>query len=389
MLLVVSTLVTLGALWVVYRWATDTFGWFAGRPARRRAFAGSLALICVLDRICGFVLVRWHGEAVVFLHSALVLWFTTVVLAALPVGLLAMASRTIGREKPAGVPASSAPSETMTRRQVVEGVGGAALFGATGSMLGWGMVRGRHQFELREVPVRVPGLPRALDGYVIAQVSDIHGGTFMGDRELGEGLALVRAARPDLIVVTGDLVDFDAAFAAPVATRLAALPSRDGITAILGNHDYYAGAGVVAAAMRAAGIDVLVNEGRRVRPGDQGGFALLGVDDLWSRRHGGPGPRLGQAIATVPADLPRILLSHQPVTVDEWAGEVAVQLSGHTHGGQINPGFSPVGLLMKYVAGAYAVGGTTLYVNRGFGTVGAPVRVGAPPEVTRIVLVAG
>ena len=209
------------------------------------------------------------------------------------------------------------------------------------------------------------------------------------NRELGEGLALVRSARPDLIVVTGDLVDVDAAFAAPVAARLAALPSRDGITAILGNHDYYAGADAVAAALRAAGITVLVNEGRRIRAADAGGFALLGVDDLFAMRRGRAGPLLGQALATVPSELPRILLSHQPVTVDDWAGEVALQLSGHTHGGQINPGFSPAALMMKYVAGAYAVGGTTLYVNRGFGTVGAPVRVGAPPEVTRIVLVAG
>ena len=385
---VFSTLVTLGAFWVVYSWATGAFRWFAGRPDRRRMLALSLVLVVVVDRVCGFVLMRWHGEAAALLHSALVLWFMTVAFAAVPVVLLRAAYRAIERTA-AKAPAGEAPADMLTRRQVVEGVGGAALFGATGSMLGWGMIRGRHQFELSEVPVRVPGLPRALDGYVIVQVSDIHGGTFVGERELGEGLALVRAAHPDLIVVTGDLVDFDPVFAAPVAARLAALPSRDGIAAILGNHDYYAGVDAVTAAMRAAGIDVLVNQGRRVRPGDQGGFALLGVDDLTSKHHGRSGPQLGQAIATVPSDLPRILLSHQPVTVDDWAGEVAVQLSGHTHGGQINPGFSPAGLMMKYVAGAYAVSGTTLYVNRGFGTVGAPVRVGAPPEVTRIVLVAG
>jgi predicted MPP superfamily phosphohydrolase len=219
-------------------------------------------------------------------------------------------------------------------------------------------------------------------------VSDIHGGAFVGDRELDEGLRLVRDARPDLIVVTGDIVDFDPRYAAPVASRLAALPSRDGIAAVLGNHDYYAGAGAVASALRGAGIEVLRNEGKRIRPNDGGGFALLGVDDLSSSRHGRMGPNLWQAASMVPKDLARILLSHQPSTVDQWPGEVAVQLSGHTHGGQINPGFSPLGLVMKYIAGAYPVGGTTLYVNRGFGTVGAPVRVGAPPEVTRIVLVA-
>jgi uncharacterized protein len=388
MFFVVSTLVTVVALWVVYTWATEAFGWFSRRPDRKRWLAGALVLLVPIDRICGFILVRWHGQALVLVHSAMILIFTTVVLGSAPVLLLRAASRAVVRwRRPRGA-GGAISGAALTRRQVVEGVGGAALFGATGSMLGWGMIRGRHEFELREVPVRIPGLPRALDGYVIAQVSDIHGGTFVGDRELGEGLALVRSARPDLIVVTGDLVDFDAAFAAPVAARLAALPSRDGITAILGNHDYYAGADAVAAALRAAGITVLVNEGRRIRPADAGGFALLGVDDLTAVRRGRAGPLLSQALATVPSELPRILLSHQPVTVDDWAGEVALQLSGHTHGGQINPGFSPVGLMMKYVAGAYAVGGTTLYVNRGFGTVGAPVRVGAPPEVTRIVLVA-
>jgi predicted MPP superfamily phosphohydrolase len=128
--------------------------------------------------------------------------------------------------------------------------------------------------------------------------------------------------------------------------------------------------------------------GKIVRPGDGGGFALLGVDDVSSNKHGRTGPRLDAALAMVPPDRPRILLSHQPYTVDFWAGQVAAQLSGHTHGGQINPGFSPLGLLMKYIAGAYRVGETTLYVNRGFGTVGAPTRVGAPPEITRFVLVA-
>jgi predicted MPP superfamily phosphohydrolase len=276
----------------------------------------------------------------------------------------------------------------MDRRRTIERLGGAAVYGVTGTMLGWGMIRGRHAFELSEVPLVVPGLPRALDGYVIAQISDLHVGAFVGERELDEGFALVRAARPDLVVVTGDIVDFDPVFAPRVARKLADLPARDGVTAITGNHDYYAGADDVLGALRAAGVNVLRNDGRLVRPADGGGFALLGVDDVTSFGHGGDGARLDRALAAVPSDRPRILLSHQPITVDLFAGQVAVQLSGHTHGGQINPGFSPLGLMMKYVAGAYRVRGTTLYVNRGFGTVGAPSRVGAPPEVTRFVLVA-
>ena len=147
----------------------------------------------------------------------------------------------------------------------VEGGGGVALFGATGTMIGWGMVRGRHAFELTEVPVRIEGLPRVLDGYTIVQVSDIHAGDYVGERELDEGLSLVRAARPDLLVVTGDIVDFDSDRAPLVARKLADVAPRDGVAVILGNHDYYADEDEVSAALRAAGIDLLVDEGRVLR----------------------------------------------------------------------------------------------------------------------------
>src|SRR6185437_12276104 len=145
----------------------------------------------------------------------------TLVLGAIPLGLFYAATyaatRLPARLWRKAAPAAPAEGPGMTRRQVVESVAGAAFFGATGSMLGWGMIHGRHAFTLEEVPLRIPGLPRALDGYVIAQVSDLHGGVLVGERELDEGFALVRRARPDLVVVTGDMVDFDAAFAPMVA----------------------------------------------------------------------------------------------------------------------------------------------------------------------------
>ncbi len=381
---VVPLLATLFALWVLYTWSTESFPWLA---RRKRALVVALAGLVVVDRLTDFVVVHFHDATAGLLHAGLVLVMATLILSAAPVALLRAASRAIERRRRPAVKPES-PAGAMTRRQVVEGAGGAAIFGATGSMLGWGMLRGRHAFELVEVPLRIPGLPRALDGYVIAQVSDLHSGAFVGERELDEGLSLVARARPDLVVVTGDIVDFDPVHAPLAARKLADLSARDGVSAILGNHDYYAGADEVMGALRAAGIDVLRNAGKVVRAGDGGGFALLGVDDVSSLRKGRTGPRLDLALAGVRPELPRILLSHQPVTVDLWPGQVAAQLSGHTHGGQINPGFSPLGLIMKYIAGSYAVGGTTLYVNRGFGTVGAPSRIGAPPEVTRFVLVA-
>jgi predicted MPP superfamily phosphohydrolase len=410
MLFVVRSLATLVAPWIFFVWATGAFPWFSnsgssgGRPRRKRGLAGLLVLFVIVDRVSDLMVVRWHNHGAGLVHAVFVVLFTTLILAAIPLSVLygvlwAIARFSPSRASPAPVVTGGATPEaatglattgpgTMTRRQAVEGAGGVALFGATGAMLGWGMVRGRHAFELREVPLRIRGLPRVLDGYVIAQISDIHSGAFVGERELDEGLALVRLARPDLVVVTGDLVDFDPNYAPIAARKLADLPARDGVAAVLGNHDYYAGADAVIATLAGAGIDVLRDAGRRVRSADGGGFALLGVDDLSSEKHGRSGPRLARALSAVPPDLARILLSHQPSTVDAWAGQVAVQLSGHTHGGQINPGFSPAGLFMKYVAGAYEVKGTTLYVNRGFGTVGAPSRVGVPPEVTRIVLVA-
>ena len=378
---------------IFYVWAVASVPWIARRRRVRRMLAGGLAAMCLSGAPLQWVAIHTHSPVAVGAQTLLGLVFVTLALAAVPLLAVHLICRYVVREPeaPRGAQPEAprgAQPETITRRQVIEASAGAALFGAVGSAVGWGVVRGRHAFELREVAVRIPGLPRALDGYVIAQISDIHTGIHIGERELEEGLSLVRRARPDLVAVTGDLVDMDPAFAPLVARKLADLPSRDGVFACLGNHDYYVGAKAVANTLRAAGVTPLVNDGRVLRAADGGGFALLGADDLTAKRFDGVGPRLDLALGALPAGLPRILLSHQPPTVDLWAGRVALQLSGHTHGGQINPGGRTLNVLFEYVAGAYEVGGTTLYVNRGFGTVGPPARIGVPPEVTRIVLVA-
>jgi predicted MPP superfamily phosphohydrolase len=280
-----------------------------------------------------------------------------------------------------------AAERTISRRDAIERIGGLAVLGTTSAVLGWGMVRGRHAFEINEVVVKIAGLPRVLDGYSIAQISDIHVGLFVGERELAEGLSRLAEAKPDLIVATGDLVDYDPRFIPMMAGSLGRLRARDGVVAILGNHDYYTSAEGVLAGLRAAGVKTLVNQTLHLRPEDGGGFALLGVDDITGSKAGGHGPSLARAIAAAPPDRARILLAHQPRFFKDAAGQVALQLSGHTHGGQVNPGFSPAGLFMDFVAGRYERLGSTLYVNRGFGVAGPPTRVGAPPEVTKIVLV--
>lgn len=280
---------------------------------------------------------------------------------------------------------------SIGRRELIRRTAtGAALSVGFGSAF-YGSLFGRHDYEINVVPVPIPGLSPRLDGYRIAQISDIHFGVFVGDPELASAVELIRSARPDLIVLTGDLLDHDAAFApflGRLVRRLDELPTRDGVVVVPGNHDYYAGIDHVLGAAREGGARILKNAGRAI--GDRGAaFALLGVDDVWSPRNGyGPGPDLAAAIATVPSDLPRVLLCHNPEYFPEAREHVALQLSGHTHGGQVNLGIRPAELVLPYVHGLYEENGARLYVNRGFGTAGPPARVGAPPEVTLVVLTA-
>jgi len=254
----------------------------------------------------------------------------------------------------------------------------------------YGALIGRSDYHIEELVAPIPGLGRALDGYTLAQLSDIHIGLYVGEVELEAAFDRIQRIRPDLIVLTGDLIDYDVRYAdllGRFARRLGEV-ARDGVVAIPGNHDYYAGIDPIFAALRSAGARVLCNDGL-VIGGERTGFSLLGIDDVYASMSGkGRGPDLEQALRNVPADLPRVLLSHNPVTFDDAIDKVALQLSGHTHGGQINLGIRPADYLLRhgYVAGPYRKSGSLLYVNRGFGTVGPPARIGAPPEVTRIVL---
>jgi hypothetical protein len=384
------------AHFLLARWYLSTFPAAAALGRRRRVFglAGALSLLLVTVRL---VAAAHESSTVRAVTAVAFIELIAVMFALVPIGLMALGirvgtglrSRFTAPPSVAAVPETPAP--VISRRQSIERVAGITLVGATTSALGWGMVRGRHAFALEEVVVRVKGWPRALDGYVIAQVSDVHVGVFVGERELNEGFELVKKLRPDLVVATGDLVDFESEAVGHLAKRLLDAGARDGAYAIVGNHDHYAGAADVVSRLRATGVQVLSNEAQQIRRADGGGFALVGVDDLQGRKRPAPGfagPDLGAATSRLDPDLPRILLAHQPQYFRESAGRVALQLSGHTHGGQINPGFRPADLLMEYVAGRFERDGSTLWVNRGFGVSGPPSRVGAPPEITKIVIVA-
>lgn len=368
--------------------------------ARGRVLGGALWLGTMLP------LVRFLGPTGEAAAAIAYVGFTTWLACVLSVALLLAvdlvgwlvarlgrraARRTPPVSAPAVVPAPGA-TPRIPRREMIRKVAiGASVLGGSGTS-GYGVAFGRHDYVLEDVPVRLARLPRALDGYRIAQLSDLHVGTFVGRRELDEARALVRRVRPDLIVLTGDLVDHDPRYLPDLGALARALTeagARDGLVAILGNHDDYTGADAVTETLRAAGVRVLRNASTPI--GDAGArFTLAGVDDVWAARNGyGTGADLGRALRDVDPDDAKILLCHNPQLFPEAAPHVDLQLSGHTHGGQVNPIVSPAALVLPYLAGHYEEHQAQLYVNRGFGTAGPPARIGSAPEVTRIHLVAG
>ena len=409
--LVLMLLVLGGINAQVFRWARNAF---ALGPGARRGLKLVLGLSLggmVLGRVAGRF---WPGD----LLGAIIAVTSTIQLMVIISGILllvadgvrllwgllprwqavaALPADVAPLEPVAATPAPAPAASALTRRAfLTQATAGSAFLVASTSSL-YGVLRGRYDYSVEEVVVKIPGLPRALDGFSIAQLSDVHIGVYTGDPELAIAEELLRKAKPDLIVLTGDLLDNDPRLAPQLGRFVRRLPglAREGVVAISGNHDYFAGVEEMAAAVTGAGGRMLRNSAH-VIGGPGAGFALLGVDDVWARREGA-GPDLARAVQALPRlngrvapalDLPRILLCHNPSFFAEAAGQVALQLSGHTHGGQINLGIRPADYLLPggWVAGRYDQSGSVLYVNRGFGTVGPPARVFAPPEVTRIVL---
>ncbi len=243
--------------------------------------------------------------------------------------------------------------------------------------------------EARLVDVAVPLklLPKSLNGLTIVQISDLHVGPTIR-RDVVEALvARVNALKPDLVVLTGDLVDGSVAALGPEMRAFRHLQSRYGTFFVTGNHEYYSGVDSWLAWWREQGVTVLRNE--RVVIGEGADvIEIAGVDDWQAGRFGnGHGHDMAKAMANRDPNRAVILLAHQPKSIAEAAEHgVALQLSGHTHGGQLWPFSWLVGLQQPYIAGLAKHLETWIYVSRGTGYWGPPMRLGAPSELTRIVL---
>jgi len=241
---------------------------------------------------------------------------------------------------------------------------------------------------VRDIEVAIPNLPPRFDGYRLLQLTDLHLSRLFQAPWARAVVERANAAGVDLIVVTGDFIDGSVEMRRPDVEPLRALRAPDGVYAVPGNHEYFFNYDAWMRRLSCLGMQMLLNAHVVLRR-DNEPLVLAGVTDLSACGHGRPGPDLDAALAGAPADAPTILLDHQPRNARRAAARgVALQLSGHTHGGMVvgvdrlvaraNNGF---------VSGRYQIGGMTLYVSNGTGLwPGFALRLGRPPEMTRFTL---
>jgi len=245
------------------------------------------------------------------------------------------------------------------------------------------LVQGLRPPVVREYEVRLPGLPRERDGLVVVALSDMHLGTLIHERWMGDLIRRVDGLKPEVVVIVGDLVDSEVGRLERLLPVLRTLRAPRGVWAVTGNHEFYAGPERSVRLLQDAGYTVLQDRWAEVAPG----LVIAGVDDLTARRQSGRSDRpIGPALHGRPAG-GVILLSHSPLQEEAAAAAGAgLMLSGHTHNGQIWPFNWLVRVSYRYLGGRYEVNGMSVIVCRGTGTWGPRMRLWRPGELLRITL---
>ncbi len=267
--------------------------------------------------------------------------------------------------------------------RVLSGGVGIAAAGLGG--IGYASVKAPVQVKPVEVSLR--RLPASLDGFRIVQLTDVHVGPTIDGTFLRDVVDRVNALEPDLVAITGDLVDGSVDELREHVAPLADLKAKHGVFFVTGNHEYYSGPDAWIAELERLGVRVLRNERVEIGRGGES-FDLAGIDDYRAKDFGrGHGADLGKAVAGRDDERELVLLAHQPKHAfeAEKAG-VGLQLSGHTHGGQIFPWGFMVRLDQKFVRGLDRLGDLQVYTSCGTGYWGPPMRVGAPAEITEVTL---
>ena len=274
-----------------------------------------------------------------------------------------------------------------SRREFIQKVTGIGILAITGTATAKGVYNATQSPIVIKKDIPIHGLDQGMDGFTIAQISDFHIGPTVKGGYVRQVVEQVNRLEPDIIALTGDLVDGSVKYLAKEVAPLKDLSARIGKYFTTGNHEYYSGVDAWLDEVDRLGFTNLVDSHEVISNG-RGSFTLGGVTDYRSRQikpdhHSDP----EIAFSGAPKDLPKILLAHQPASIFA-AKKVGVdlQLSGHTHGGQFWPFVYAVRMANPYTAGLHDHDGTWIYVNRGTGYWGPPLRIGIPSEITLLKL---
>ncbi|MBO4209742.1 metallophosphoesterase [Micromonospora echinofusca] len=380
------------------------------RPGRWRRIGGiTMLVLAVLVPVTmlgtrqGLYWLAWPG----YLWLA-VMFYLLVLLVALEVPML-VAKLVLRRRVAAAEPTTAAPEPALVGaagtadppaaaavgaddhdpgRRLLLARGAAIFAGLTAAgTVGYGVRTALGPPQLDRVQIPLAKLPRSMDGLRIATVSDIHLGPLRGRAHTERIVAAINRLDADLVAVVGDLVDGSVAELGEAAAPLGDIRSRYGKFFVTGNHEYYSGVEEWVQELDRIGLNVLQNERLEIRT-PQGVLDLAGVNDPTADGTGlAAPPDYAAALGDRDRSRPVVLLAHQPVAAVEAAKfGVDLQLSGHTHGGQMVPFNYLVRLQQPVVSGLGEVDGTKVYVTNGAGFWGPPVRVGAPPQVTLVEL---
>ncbi|GAB3433739.1 metallophosphoesterase [Actinophytocola sediminis] len=374
------------------------------RPGRARRVATVALVVLALLMIATLTLGRvvapdvaqwfsWPGY--VWFAIVVYLFMTTLVLELPRLALRGWlrrtpleATATTGEAPPVSQPAPEpepTPQVNQSRRLFLARGTAVVAGAATAGLVGTGMANALGPPDLLRVPVRLPGLDPSLADFRIAVVSDIHLSALLGRGHTERITRMINETEPDLVAIVGDLADGLPDELRHAVEPLADLAPREGSFFVTGNHEYFADADAWVRELDRLGVHTLRNERTAIRRGSAS-FDLAGVTDVTGERNG-DAPDFERALGGRDTARPVVLMAHQPVMVDEAAEHgVGLQLSGHTHGGQMYPFQHFVRLQQPAVSGLSKVDDTWLYVTRGAGFWGPPVRVGAPPDITVIEL---
>jgi predicted MPP superfamily phosphohydrolase len=386
---ILSAVLGLMSLYVWKRLVKDTTTTGRARRALTAVLVGLtllLAATLVVPRVAGISEPAWLAWPAYLWFGLLVYLFLTLLV--LEPGRLAL-RRWVKRSQPEaptpGTAAERTPS-AVNRRVFLARASAVAAGAASVGLVGVGAANALGPPDLLRVPVRLRRLDPAFNGFRIAVVSDIHLGPLSGRAHTERIVRMINETEPDLVAIVGDLVDGTVGELGHAAEPLRDLTSRDGVFFVTGNHEYFVEDPFSwLTELERLGVASLRNEHTVIRRGGST-FDLAGVNDIAGAARS-DGPDFERALSGLDSARPTVLLAHQPVQVHEAAARgVDLQLSGHTHGGQMWPFHYVVGAIQPSLAGLSTVGDTQLYVTRGAGFWGPPVRVGARPDITVITL---